>query len=56
MFIIEIKKLIRNFCNKNESLFNHQLKCEFLKHEAPKFTIQYAKQIPQEKWQPKNSL
>ena len=43
-YIIEINKLIRNFCTKNESLFNLQLKWEPLKYEVRKlFTIQYAK-------------
>ena len=29
----------------NESLLNRQKKCEFLKLETPKLTIQYPKQI-----------
>ena len=33
-YIIEIKKPIRNFSNKNESLFNRQLKWELLKYEV----------------------
>ena len=32
-YIIEIKKLIRNFCIRNEFFFNRQLKWELLKWE-----------------------
>ena len=40
-YIIEIKKLIRNFCTKNQSLFNRQLKWKLLKYEVTEFTIRY---------------
>ena len=39
----------------NESLLNRQQKCEFLKLETPKLTIQYPKQIAK-KQQQKDSL
>ena len=50
-YIIEIKKLIRNFSNKNESPFNRQLKWELLKYEVRKFTIKYTKNLAKEKRQ-----
>ena len=43
------KKLICSFCTKNESLYNHQLKWELLKYEVRKFTINYTKQVAEEK-------
>ena len=48
-YIIEIKKLIRSFCTTNESLYNRQLKWELLKYEVRKFTINYTKQVAEEK-------
>ena len=33
-YITEIKKLIRNLCTTNESLYNGQLKLELLKYEV----------------------
>ena len=42
-YIIEIKKLIRNFCSKNESMFNSQLKGKLLKYQVEKFTVRYRK-------------
>ena len=42
-YIIEIKKLIRNFCSKNECMFKRQLKGELLKYKNEKFTIRYRK-------------
>ena len=33
-YIIEIKKLISNFCIRNEFFFNRQLKWELLKYEV----------------------
>ena len=44
-YIIEIKKLIRNFCTKKKFLFNLQLKWKFIKYEVRKFTINYTKHI-----------
>ena len=38
-YISEIKKLIRNFSNENESLFNRQLNLELLKYEVRKLTV-----------------
>ena len=55
-YIIEIKKLIRSFCATNKSLFNRQLKWEFLKYEVRKFTINYTKQITKEKRQQQKNL
>ena len=37
-YIIEIKKVIHNFSNENESLLNCQLKWEFLKYEVKKLS------------------
>ena len=45
----EIKKLIRNFSNKNEFPFNRQLKWELLKYEVRRFTIKYTKHVAKEK-------
>ena len=50
-YIIEIKKLIRNFSNKNESLFNCQLKWDFLK-----FAIKCRKHVAKEKPQQRTNL
>ena len=36
--MIEIKKVIRNFSNENESLLNCQLKWELLKYEVKKLS------------------
>ena len=44
-YIIEIKKLIRNFCTKKKFLFNIQLKLKLIKYEVRKFTINYTKHI-----------
>ena len=55
-YITEIKKLIRNFSNENESLFNHQLKWELLKYEVRKFTIKYTKHVAKEKRQLRTNL
>ena len=48
--------MIRKFCSKNESLFNHQLKWELLKYEARKFTIRYKKHVAKAKQQQKTNL
>ena len=55
-YITEIKKLIRNCSNENESLFKHQLKWELLKYEVRKFTITYMKHVAEEIWQQKTNL
>ena len=55
-YISEIKKLIRNFSNENESLFNRQLKWELLKYEVRKFTIKYTKHVAKEKRQQRTNL
>ena len=55
-YITEIKKLIRNFSNENESLFNCQLKWELLKYEVRKFTIKYTKHVAKEKRQQRTNL
>ena len=55
-YVIEIKKLIRNFYNESESSFNRQLKLEFLKYEVRKFTIKYMKHVAKEKWQQRTKL
>ena len=34
--MIEIEKVIGNFCAANKSYFNHQLKCKLLKYEVRK--------------------
>ena len=38
-YIIEIKNLMRNFSNENESLLNCQIKWKLLKYEVRKCTI-----------------
>ena len=55
-YIIEIKKMISNFCSENESLFNGQLKWDFLKYEVRKFTIRYMKHVAKEKRQQRINL
>ena len=55
-YITEIKKLIRNFSNENESLFNHQLKWKLVKYEVRKFTIKYKKHVAKEKRQQRTNL
>ena len=55
-YIIEIKKLIRNFRNENESLFYCKLKWELLKYEVRKFTIYYTKHFAKEKQQQRTNL
>ena len=55
-YIIEIGILIRNFCPKNEFLFNRQLKWELLIHEVRKFTIWYRKHVAKEKRQQRTPL
>ena len=55
-YIIEIIKLIRNFSNKNELLFNRQLKQELLKYEVRKFTIKHTKHVAKEKRQQRTNL
>ena len=55
-YIIEIKKLIRNFHNENESLFYCKLKWELLKYEVTKFTIYYTKHFAKEKRQQRTNL
>ena len=55
-YIIEIKKLTRNFCTKNLFLFNRQLIWETLKWEVTKFTIQYIKHVAKEKRQQRTNL
>ena len=55
-YIIEIKKLIRNFCTKNQSLFNRQLKWKLLKYEITEFTIRYTKQATKGKRQQRTNL
>ena len=42
--------------NKNESLFNRQLKWELLKYEVRKFTIKYTKNGAKEKQQQRTNL
>ena len=54
--MIEIKKLIRNFSKKNESLFNRQLKWELLKYKVRKFTIKYMKYLAKGKRQLRTNL
>ena len=51
-YIIEIKKLIRNFSNENECL----LKWEHLNYEVRKFTIKYTEYVAKEKQQPRTNL
>ena len=55
-YITEIKRLIRNFSNENESLFNRQLKWELLKYEVRKSTIKYTKHFAKEKRQQRKNL
>ena len=55
-YLIEIKKIIRNFSNENESLFNHQLKWELLKNEVRKFIVKYTKHVAKEKRQQRTNL
>ena len=54
-YITEIKKLICNVSNKNQPLFNRQLKWELLKYEVRKFTIKYIKHV-KDKWQQKKKI
>ena len=55
-YITEIKKMICNFCSENESLFNCQLKWDFLRYEVIKFTIRYMKHVAKEKRQQRINL
>ena len=55
-YITEITKLIRNFSNENEFLFNCRLKWELLKYEVRKFTIKYTKNVAKEKRQQRTNL
>ena len=48
--------MIRSFCTANKSLFNCQLKWDFLKDEVRKFTINYTKQTAKEKRQQRTNL
>ena len=50
-YITKIKKPIHSFCTTNESLYNRQLKWEFLKYEVPKLITNYKKPVAKEKRQ-----
>ena len=55
-YITEIEKPIHSFCTTNESLYNRQLKWEFLKYEVPKLITNYKKPIAKEKRQQRLNL
>ena len=55
-YITKIKKPIHSFCTTNESLYNRQLKWEFLKYEVSKLITNYKKPVAKEKRQQRLNL
>ena len=54
--ITEIKKPIHSFCTTNESLYNRQLKWEFIKYAVPKLITNCKKPVAKEKRQQRLNL
>ena len=55
--MIEIEKVIGNFCAANKSYFNHQLKCKLLKYEVRKsllYTTSSRQRFPRLSWMVKH--